>query len=480
MQFNSYSYLFFLLVVVTIFWNLPKKLRRGYVLVISLVFYATWNVWFVLIPVSLCAAVYIIARFIVFQPQKSRRWMWCGVTLVLSVLAFFKYRAFLIANVNVLLTVLGLTTVPWAVAIALPLGISFYSFEAISYLIDVRQRRIAKLNFLDLNLFIMFWPHLMAGPIVRVRELIPQLKFDSKFDTRFILRGVDRLIWGLVQKNVVANNLGVWVDAGFKSQPPGGYTTLDSWFLAIAFGLQIYFDFAAYSNMAIGAAQLLGIKLPENFRCPYHAATPVEFWSRWHMTLSRWVRDYLFFPLNAKFGGAPFPFYTSLIGVMALVGLWHGAGWGFVTWGVLQGVYLVLYRIYESFRQNRQPELAASRISAASWRMFTLLAVTLAWVPFRAGNIGQTWGLLSCMLFRFSAGAAYPKAFYWMTASVALFCAAEPYLVRLLSVLDGAVDEDRRVLMAGRLVARGLVYACGLLLFMVFDQQATEFIYFQF
>ncbi len=204
-----------------------------------------------------------------------------------------------------------------------------------------------------------------------------------------MLRGLDRLIWGLVQKNLIANSLGSWVDQGFLPGAAALNTTIDNWFLAAAFGLQIYFDFAAYSNMAIGAAQLIGIQLPENFQFPYLARNPVDFWSRWHMTLTRWIRDYLFFPINARYRGAPVPLYLSLLGTMAVIGLWHGAGWGFVLWGVLHGAYLVLYRMFERLHETRLPQLAEARWVRACWRVFTLLAVTAAWVPFRAGPFAK-------------------------------------------------------------------------------------------
>ena len=240
---------------------------------------------------------------------------------------------------------------------------------------------------------------------------MPQLQFQKAFEPRFCFDGMDRLIWGLVQKNVVANMLGVWVDRGFAPGATGILSTLDGWALAIAFALQIYFDFAAYTNMALGAAHLLGVTLPENFRQPYHAATPPEFWARWHMTLSRWVRDYLFSPINAKYAGAPLPLYLSLVGVMALVGLWHGAGWGFILWGTMHGTYLVLYRIYESWK-NTRPALGNSVIMPAAWRAFTLVAATVAWVPIS--------GLLHCKkpaqsfpqcFRRFSGGHSFGAAF---------------------------------------------------------------------
>jgi len=246
-------------------------------------------------------------------------------------------------------------------------------------------------------------------------------------------------------------------------------TTMDNWFLAVAFGLQIYFDFAAYSNMAIGVAQLLGIKLPENFRFPYHAASPADFWSRWHMTLSRWIRDYLFFPINAKFRGSPAALYGSLLGVMALVGLWHGAGWGFIIWGLMHGSYLVLYRLFE----------IETRFARIVWRIFTLIAVTAAWIPFRAENLHQATIMLQTMFTKLNMGTSYSVNFYIVTVMVAAFCLMEPYLVSALSSFGALINKSRFTLLTN-LAARPALYACGLLLFMIFDDQDTQFIYFQF
>jgi len=477
MQFNSFSYCAFLAIAVFMFWQLPVALRRPFVLGVSLLFYATWSPLFVLIPIGVSVACYLFGYLILNRPDQESRWFWCGVGMVLCTLAFFKYRIFFLANFNAALALFGARPLSRPAAIALPLGISFYSFEAISYLIDTRQRRIQKRSFLDLLLFIMFWPHLMAGPIVRVRELVPQLKFDAPLDADLFFSGVDRLIWGLVQKNAIANVLGAWVDSAFKSGRQ--YSTLDSWLLAIAFGLQIYFDFAAYSNMAIGAARLIGVRLPENFRYPYHAATPVDFWARWHMSLSRWIRDYLFFPLGVRFNGAPLGLYASLLGVMALVGLWHGAGWNFIVWGVLQGCYLVLYRIYESFAASR-PRLSGMKTVRLGWRVFTFAAVMLAWVPFRSSGALQTWSMLSAMLLHWHWAASFSQPFYVMVIAFCAFAAVEPFLAEQLATADAAAATRGAVFFAGRLVVRPLLYACGLLLFMAFQAQNAQFIYFQF
>ncbi|MEO7651181.1 MAG: MBOAT family O-acyltransferase, partial [Bryobacteraceae bacterium] len=357
-----------------------------------------------------------------------------------------------------------------AAALALPLGISFYSFEAISYLMDVRQGRVGKTSFTDLCLFVVFWPHLIAGPIVRVRELIPQFQFQKKFELARLTGGLDRLLWGLVQKNVVANSLGSWVDEGFIAKTAKLNSTVDNWFLAVAFGLQIYFDFNAYSNMAIGTAQILGVKLPENFRMPYLAANPADFWARWHMTLSRWIRDYLFFPISTRFSERPIALYASLIGVMALVGLWHGAGWGFILWGTMHGVFLVLYRALEG-------KLGASKLVALAWRAFTLAAVAAAWIPFRAATVDQAVTMLRTMFLGFRFEISYSINFYLLTLLVMLFCALEPFFGRLWTRIETAAANSPA---ANHYAVRPLVYASALLLFVIFDDLDTKFIYFQF
>lgn len=480
MQFNSYSYLLLLIPVTALFWALPVPWRRWYVMAMSMLYYATWNPAFLAVPLALALGTHAAAGLMIAHPERGRRWFWSGVAFVLAIFCFFRYRIFLLSNINSLLQAFGASPVTAAWRIAVPLGISFYSFEAISYLIDAKQGRIKNNRFSDLYLFIMFWPHLMAGPIVRFRELGPQLSFAKSFELPMLLRGLDRLILGLVQKNLFANPLGSWVDQGFLPNAIRNNSTIDSWAMAVAFGLQIYFDFAAYSNMAIGVAQLIGITLPENFRFPYHAQNPVDFWSRWHMTLSRWIRDYLFFPVTTRFRGSPGALYASLLVVMAMVGLWHGAGWGFVAWGVMHGAYLVLYRIWESLGETRLAAITKSRLAPWGWRIFTLVAVTAAWVPFRAATAEDAATVLGAMFARLRIGFSYPVDFYLLVFSLVLFCVAEPYLAALWSRVEEGFATFRGGVLVHSYLLRPAVYACGLLLFLIFDDRSTQFIYFQF
>jgi alginate O-acetyltransferase complex protein AlgI len=477
MQFNSFPYLIFLLAAVVVYWLLPGRFRRCFILFASLTFYATWGYIFVWVPLLVAILVFFLGRQMAADPPDASRWAKIGISAVLLLLIFFKYRDFLLTNLNVLMTWFSAQPLTFAKAVALPVGISFYTFEAIGYLIDVRQGRVKPANFMDLCLFFLFWPNVMSGPIVRARELMPQLKFQMKFEPRFVFEGMDRLIWGLVQKNVVANVLGMWVDKGFHPSVTAMPSTVDGWFLAVAFGLQIYFDFAGYSNMAIGAARFLGITLPENFRQPYHAATPPDFWNRWHMTLSRWIRDYLFFPINAKWKGSSIPLYVSLLGVMTLVGLWHGPGWNYILWGSMHGAYLVLYRIYESAKAAR-PEVGKSFLVTTGWRLFTLVAITAAWVPFRSPNIHKAASILSSMFVSFRLGTIYNSTFYFFTVAISLFCIIEPFLLRKLTEAEDRAGTN--VLPLFRILVRPLAYTFGLLLFMLFDEHNAQFIYSQF
>lgn len=477
MQFNSYSYLLSLTLAVILFWALPIRFRRGYVLVLSLLFYATWSPYLVIIPFMLCAITFVCARVIrANKGQPPADWaLKAGGAVIITILGFAKYRGFVINNLAFVVPWLRSHPLSTIAMVSLPLGISFYSFEAISYLLDTRQGRGNSSNFMDLALFVMFWPHLIAGPIVRGRELIPQLRFDRRFEMRFVYAGLDRLILGLVQKNLIANSLGSWVDDGFLPKVAALNTTIDCWFLAVAFGLQIYFDFSAYSNMAIGAAQLLGVTLPENFRFPYHAKTPAEFWSRWHMTLSRWIRDYIFFPLNADFKDQKLRLYASMIATMGLVGLWHGAGWGYILWGLMHGAYLVIYRALEGDAEKSWPVLLR-------WlgRVLTLAAVTAAWIPFRSATLAQAATMLSSMFWQFTYGMSYSVNFYLVTILVCGVCVVEPYLARLIQKADALSERIRGYAGVNEYVLRPLAYACLLMLFLAFDDRDMQFIYFQF
>src|SRR5215813_11160256 len=273
MAFNSAPYPILLGLAVAVFWLLPVGFRRAFVLLASVAFYASWGLLFVWLPLLTAEIVYLAGRGIMADSGQRKLWTRLGVACALAMLVFFKYREFLLGNLQALGFPIGVHRLSFAAALAFPVGISFYTFEAIAYLVDLRQGRVKMPGFVDLCLFFFFWPNILSGPIVRARELMPQLGFRKAFEPGFCFAGMDRVVWGLVQKNVIANTLGIWVDRGFAPGAAEVPFTQDGWFLAVAFGLQIYFDFSGYTNLAIGAARLLGVSLPENFRQPYHAAT---------------------------------------------------------------------------------------------------------------------------------------------------------------------------------------------------------------
>jgi alginate O-acetyltransferase complex protein AlgI len=478
MQFNSYSYLAILLLAVAGFWALPSSARRWYVIALSIGFYATWSPAFVLVPVALCTGVFLMARICVLASAK--KWRGAAITYALAFLILFRYHEPIGAALAAIEKGFRIAPGRTMFQVAVPLGISFYTLEAISYLIDVWQKRLEPVRFSDLYLFVMFWPHLIAGPIVRFNELMPQFNFAKKFEIPMLTAGMDRLVWGLVQKNVLADPLGRFVSEGFSVQTSTANTCLDNWFLAGAFGLQIYFDFAAYSNIAIGTANMIGLTLPENFRFPYYAKNPSDFWQRWHMTLSRWIRDYLFFPINVRFQGAPLPLYLSLLGIMGVVGLWHGVGWGFVIWGMLHGCYLVAYRIWERVQQKRAPAAQTSRLPGMLWQIGTLVAVIGAWVPFRAATLQQATEMLRSMFFGFNPRISFSLNSYLVTLLVCGVCVLEPLLKEQIGKLDALAKRHMHLAVANTYLFRPTLYALGLLLFIIFDERNTQFIYFQF
>ena len=479
MALNSLLYLALLGPAVGLYWLCPPRFRHVLLLVLSVAFYASWQPGFVVLPFVLAALAYVAVRQFNTDTKHGKTWLSFGLVAVLLPLVFFKYSQFSLNSWNSMCESLGCSPLQVSLAFAAPLGISFYTFTAVGVLLDSRQGRVKQPKFIDLSLLLSFWPYLLSGPIVRFREIVPQWTTPRKFDRSMLTGGFDCLVLGLAQKHFIANNLSAIVDEGFLPNAALTNSTVDNWMLAVAYGLQLYFDFAAYTNMAIGTARLLGIKLPENFRYPYHAANPPDFWARWHMSLSRWIRDYLFFPMNAKYGGAALPLYLSLVGIMAAVGLWHGAGWGFILWGTMHGVYLALWRIWERVRQKHE-RLASASWPNWLWRCFTLGAVILAWVPFRAVDLDQAYLMMRSMLWNPTFGVSYSANGFLAVMLFAGYCLVEPYLAEWIKKMDQLLLRGSWGAVANWYVVRPVAYAMLLFLFLVFDDRNTQFIYFQF
>jgi alginate O-acetyltransferase complex protein AlgI len=389
MVFASPIFLFlFLPVTLAAYFVVPRAWRNGVLLVASLAFYAWGEAPYVLLVLASVAFNYAIGSAIARNedPQRRKRWLAAGVMGNLAVLAVFKYANFAVGNVNTLAPILALT--PLAVAtIPLPLGISFFTFHAISYVVDVYKRNAqAERNLPRFALYILLFPQLIAGPIIRWRDIAAQLVAREQRLADFSY-GVRRFILGLGKKVVIANTLGRVADQIF-GLPTAELTTPLAWLGLVCYTLQIYFDFSGYSDMAIGLMRMFGFRILENFNYPYIARSIREFWRRWHISLSNWFRDYLYIPLGGNRRGERRA-YANLVLVFLLCGLWHGASWPFVLWGAWHGAFLVAERAWLDRVLRRVPAFA---------HVYALLAVMGGWVLFRCETLMQAIAYYAALL----------------------------------------------------------------------------------
>ncbi len=410
MLFSSFTFLFqFLPAVALAFAAARRHSPRAGILVLvgaSLFFYgAARPVSFLLLVASV--AVNFSLGLLMEDPSRRRAVGACGVAVNLALLAYFKYTNFVIDSAN-LLTGASLPVQD----IVLPLGISFFTFQQIAYLVDVMRGAKVERDIASYALFVCFFPHLIAGPLVHHAEMIPQFKRGRTGRSALLAaRGVAIFAAGLFKKVIIADDLAQFVSPVFAHLDAGGsVTTSWAWLATLAYSLQIYFDFSGYSDMAIGLALMFGIRLPVNFRSPYKALSIIEFWRRWHITLSRFLRDYLYIPLGGNRRGEQRR-YLNLMVTMLLGGLWHGAGWNFVIWGGLHGLYLCVDHLWRAWRgltaRASKPDASTNRITMGlSWAV-TFFSVVIAWVFFRAKTAGGAWQMLSALFGLKAAGAVY-------------------------------------------------------------------------
>lgn len=397
MVFNSLTFaVFFAAVLAVHALPLPWTWRKLNLLLASYLFYAAWNPPFVLLLILAAVVDYYLAHWMgrTDRPGVRRGLLVFSISLNLGLLSYFKYGQFLLDNCVAALAAVGVHYQPPRADILLPLGISFYTFETISYLIDVYRRRLAPWrSFIDYALFLTFFPHLVAGPIVRAGDFLPQCANPRRATPAQFGWGLCLLALGLCEKVVVADGLlAPAVDVVYNA--PDRATFADAWVGTLAFSGQIFFDFSGYSLCGIGAALCLGFVLNDNFRFPYAAVGFSDFWQRWHISLSSWLRDYLYVPLGGNRRG-PRRTLINLVLTMLLGGLWHGAAWRFVAWGGLHGLYLVGQRGVESLA--RRWRLAEARGLAVPGALVTYLLVCVAWVFFRAETFGAAGDLLRAM-----------------------------------------------------------------------------------
>lgn len=394
MLFTQLEFLIFFVVVLILTWLARERTARNAILLIaSYYFYAYWDYRFCGLLMLSTVVDHFVARQLVRtdDPSARRRLLMVSLVVNLGMLGFFKYCNFFIESAQPLLKAVGLNGS--TLNIILPVGISFYTFQTLSYTIDVYRRVIRPVDrFLDFALYVAFFPQLVAGPIVRARELLPQLAKVPRWSNRRFYGGAQQLLRGAVKKVLLADRLGEAVDVVFAG--PELYSGVTIWIAVIAYAGQIYYDFSGYSDMAIGAAKMLGYRFPINFRHPYLASSMAEFWHRWHVTLSRWLRDYVYISLGGNRISA-LATYRNLMITMTLGGLWHGAAWTFVLWGIWHGAALAGERALRASTTVRMPK-------PVGW-FLTMGVVLIGWVLFRSRDLQDLSTILSRMT-TFSSG----------------------------------------------------------------------------
>ena len=390
MVFSSPRYLVFLTIVLLLLSvPLPLRWKKRVLVVMSSLFYAAWDYRYLGLLVTISIIDYVAAERIhraareggdgAGQVKTQKAWLTASVVSNLAILGYFKYCNFFLHNLNGVLGALGTEAIPYQ-EILLPAGISFYTFKSMSYTIDVYRKVIEPCEkWLDYLMFVTFFPELIAGPIVRASVFLPQMARIPRPTAERLRVGIALFVMGLLKKRVIADNLATTADQVFAA--PHMFATATLWLGLLAYTLQIYCDFSGYSDMAIGSAKMMGYDLPENFRMPYLSGNITEFWRRWHMTLSNWLRDYLYIPLGGSRRG-PRRTYVNLFLTMLLGGLWHGASWNFVLWGALHGTALAVHKLFRARVRWRMP--------GALGMPLTLLFAALCWIPFRAPTFGST------------------------------------------------------------------------------------------
>ncbi len=485
MNFNSLSYLAFLAVNIPVYYLLPGKLRNLQLLIASYLFYMCWNPQYALLMLFSTAVTYWCGLLVGRQALGKRK-LWLALSLLINlvVLFFFKYFNFAASLFSRVLGILGLSFSAPVLDVLLPVGISFYTFQALGYTVDVYRKDVAaERNFIDYALFVSFFPQLVAGPIERSGHMLAQIREYHPFRAASLREGFFPVLWGLFKKMVLADNLAVLVNTVYSR--PQNHTGGEFALATLAFAFQIYCDFSAYSDIARGSAKMLGYDLMENFRCPYLAVSIQDFWRRWHISLSTWFRDYLYFPLGGGRRGKWRSCLNILI-VFAISGLWHGAALSFVAWGLLNGLYQVVSRLLQPVRERW---FAFAHIRRDSrWLhlfriAFTFLLVCLSWVLFRAESLSEA-GMIFSALFRIPM-SGFTVDFRQMGLSVpALIVVA--VLTPAFCLLDWLITEKHLLIRLNRMFfPRYCIYFVLIVLILLFGSYGTgydpqDFVYFQF
>ena len=493
MLFNSINYLFFLPIVVMLYFLLPQKMRNLWLLIVSYFFYMNWNAKYALLLAASTAITFVCSLFVEHFKNKSQvtKAKACLIVCIvsnLSMLIFFKYTNFLLENVNRAFRIVGVERQFELLDIILPVGISFYIFQALGYTIDVYRGKVkATKSFFKYALFVSFFPQLVAGPIERSGNLLPQFDEKHKFDVEKTRSGLLLILWGLFMKIVIADNIAGTVNMIYEHFE--AYSGVEIIIATVLFGFQIYCDFAGYSNIAVGSARILGFRLMENFESPYMATSVTDFWRRWHISLTKWFTDYLYIPLGGNRKGKIRQYVNTMI-VFLTSGIWHGAEWTYIAWGGLNGLYLVIEKATADVRKKIRKRLGVKEenFSYRLWQRVSMFFwVDLAWMFFRSTGFHTTF----LMLKRIITNMEISKLFGWAVYNIGLdtqMIVVLIFALMLLIVVDymkyKGIDVNAWVLKQG-VVFRWCVYLGLLGIIIIFGAyghtyEQTEFIYFQF
>ena len=471
MLFNSLSFVLFLVVVLTLYYSklLNWTSKKGMLLLASYIFYGLWNPPLVALLWISTMVDWTAGKKLSIEENERKRKMWLILSMVVNLgfLAFFKYRDFLLDNFTTVVNTYGYGYQSQPMDIILPMGISFYTFQTMSYTIDMYKRKIQPAKtFLDFALYVTFFPQLVAGPIVRAQDLITQFYEEKKATVNQFIWGIFLLTIGLFQKVVMADTL----LSGTADKVFGADKLLhgvDAWIGTLAFSGQIFFDFAGYSTCAIGIALMLGIILPDNFKYPYASLGFSDFWKRWHITLSSWLRDYLYIPLGGNRYGI-LRLYVALMVTMLLGGLWHGAAWTFIVWGGLHGTYLILERL-----QRRYLPFKITKWNGIFLAFITFSCVNITWVFFRAREFDTAWNMIKSMFYMQIDGEKILQSFSILKVSIVvglLFLCH--WIMRNTSMKEVSLKIPSWIL--------GILWAVMLFLIAIAQGSGEQFIYFQF
>jgi len=468
MLFDTLQYWLFFVAVLTAYGCLGARSGRSILVVASFMFYGFWDSRFMILLAG--STIFNYCSGIAIESSKGdwrRIWLSLAIVANLTVLGFFKYFNFFIESLG---RIVGLDSSSIIINVVLPVGISFFTFEGVAYNVDVFRKNVpARRNLLDFALFISFFPHLVAGPIIRPHDFFPQVGPKWRIDETDFKWGMMQIVKGLVKKCVFADAVAVYANAYFAQ--PTGTAEVTASVGVLAFGMQIYFDFAGYTDIARGCARLLGFKFPPNFERPYLALNISEFWRRWHISLSSWLRDYLYIPLGGN-RGSMLKTYRNYLIVMGLGGLWHGASWNFLIWGLFHGVLLSAHRLWLDFGPATiRGWLQHGTGAFFAWTLTTAL-VFIGWIPFRASDWHQTTRIFTELL--------HPGAYNFSSMPTELIVLAVGSLA--YCVFDRGRRLERWIENGVTLVPFSISAGVAIWLLSLFMQRSSSipFLYFQF